>query len=68
VIDSRIDAAVNRRVTPEEMQYTLDREIPESERAGVEALVRWFTTRYPTPGERLRYVRQAHARWSRSRP
>ena len=26
-------------------------------------LIRWFRTRYPTPAERLAYVRQAYRRW-----
>ena len=66
MIDERIAAAIDRAVTPEEIQHALAREIPASEREDVEALIRWFTTRYPTPEQRLRYVRQAHARWRRS--
>ena len=65
--DARIEAAINRIVSAEEIQRALQREIPESERAEVEALVRWFTTRYPTTGARLRYVRQAYARWRKAR-
>ena len=63
-----LEEALNRTVTPDELQYALHREIPESERAEVEALFRWFTTRYPTPGERLRYIRHAYTRWSGRTP
>jgi hypothetical protein len=28
-------------------------------------LIRWFCKRYPTPYERLAYVRRAYARWTR---
>lgn len=66
MIDERIAAAIDRNVTADEIQDALVGEIPPSEREDVEALVRWFMTRYPTPEARLRYVRQAHARWRRS--
>ena len=68
MIDSRIEAAMNRIVSPEDVQRALHREIPQSERDEVEQLIRWFTTRYPTPEARLGYVRQAYARWRRLRP
>jgi hypothetical protein len=61
--DPRIDARINRMVTAEEIRRALDRRIPSSERDEVEQLIRWFTTRYPTAGARLRYVRQAYDRW-----
>ncbi len=66
MIDERIAAAIDRAVTPEEIGHALARDIPASEREDVEALVRWFTKRYPTPAARLQYVRQAHARWCRA--
>ena len=37
--------------------------ITDDERESVLALVRWFRRRYPTPAERLAYVRRAYARW-----
>jgi len=40
--------------------------ITQAERDEVEALVRWFRRRYPTPAERLAYVRRAYARWRRT--
>ncbi len=36
------------------------------EREEVLALRRWFCRRYPTPLERLAYVRRAVARWRRT--
>jgi hypothetical protein len=63
--DPRIDGAINRIVTAEEIRRALDRRIPASEREEVEQLVRWFTTRYPTAEARLGYIRQAYTRWRR---
>jgi hypothetical protein len=60
---AQVDAAINRRVTVEEVRHALERDIPPAERDEVLALVRWFTSRYPTGEQRLAYVRQAYARW-----
>lgn len=54
---------MNRAVTQEELREALDAPIPESERAEIVALCRWFTTRYPSAEARLGYVRQAYVRW-----
>jgi hypothetical protein len=59
-----VNEALNRRVTMEEVRYALERDIPPAERDEVLALVRWFTSRYPTAEQRLAYVRQAYARWA----
>jgi hypothetical protein len=67
VIPSQLERALNRIVTPEELQDALRREIPAAEREDVQALIHWFTTRYPSPEARLAYVRQAYARWRTSR-
>ena len=61
----RLAAEVNRELTAEEARAYLDQPITQTERDAVLGLVRWFTRRYPTPAERLAYVRRAHARWSR---
>ena len=37
----------------------------DAEREEILSLVRWFTRRYPTAGERLAYAREAYARWTR---
>jgi hypothetical protein len=63
VIPPAVVQALNRTVTPDELRRALTREIPDDEREDVQALIRWFTTRYPSPEARLAYVRQAYARW-----
>ncbi|HEX7780072.1 MAG TPA: hypothetical protein VF424_12565 [Vicinamibacterales bacterium] len=57
---------VNRELTPEEARAYLDQPVTPEERDSVLDLVRWFTTRYPTPLERLAYARRASHRWSRA--
>ena len=61
----RIRALTERRVTIGEVRSAVHDPISATEREDVAALVRWFTTRYPTPLERLAYVRRACARWQR---
>lgn len=39
--------------------------IDDEERQSTLELVDWFTRRYPTPLERLRYISKAYRRWSR---
>ena len=63
-MNDTLRAAVDRELTPEEFQAYLDQPITPAEREGVRDLVRWFTTRYSTPLERLAYVRRATRRWS----
>jgi hypothetical protein len=62
-IRERVNALTGRRVSADEVRRALHDPVPATEREDVAALVRWFTTRYPTPLERLAYIRQAHARW-----
>lgn len=38
--------------------------VSEDEREEALRLIRWFSTRYRTPAQRLAYVRRAYARWS----
>ena len=42
--------------------------LSEEEKAELLDLVRWFTTRYPTPASRLRYARKEQARRPRRPP
>jgi len=65
-VNRRIAAAVGRELSTEEARAYLDQPIAPEEREEVLALVRWFTTRYPTPALRLAYVRRAYARWTRA--
>ena len=48
----------DRQLSPEEFASYLASELSEEERAEKLALIRWFTTRYPTPAERLAYARR----------
>jgi hypothetical protein len=66
VIQRAVADAVNRVVTPEELRRALVEPVPRDEREEVMALVRWFTTRYPSAKARLSYVRRAYARWGRN--
>ena len=61
----RLAAEVNRELTADQARAYLDQPITPEERDAVLGLVRWFRHRYPTPAERLAYVRRAYARWSR---
>jgi hypothetical protein len=58
--------APDRRLSPDEARAYLDAPITDAERDAVRDLVRWFRRRYPTPVERLTYVRRAYARWRRT--
>lgn len=59
-------SAPDRRLSPAEARAYLDAPITDAERDAVRDLVRWFRRRYPTPVERLAYVRRAYARWRRT--
>lgn len=54
-----------RSLEPAEARAYLETPITDAERDEVRALVQWFRHRYPTPVERLAYVRRAYARWRR---
>lgn len=57
-------ASVDRELAPEEARAYLTHPVTPDERDQVLELVRWFRARYPTPLERLAYVRRAYQRWS----
>ena len=63
---ARLRAWSDRRLSGEELRERLDVPIGEDERAGVQALIRWFRRKYPTPADRLAYVRRTYARWTAS--
>jgi hypothetical protein len=56
----------DRQLSPGEARAYLDAPLTEAEREGVLELARWFRRRYPTPAERLAYVRRAYERWRRA--
>jgi len=60
-----IRLAAERQLTPEEAAPWLE-PASEAEREEILALRAWFCRRYPTPLERLAYVRRAYARWQRT--
>jgi hypothetical protein len=59
-----IRAASERVLSAEEAAAYLDAPVTPEERAEGLALIAWFRRRYPTPGERLAYVRRAYRRWT----
>ncbi len=63
-----IEALADRQLTAEEFREYEQAPLSASERDGTLALVEWFCRRYPTPAERLAYVRHAYARWRNLRP
>lgn len=62
----RIREEVERTLTPTEAEVYAEAPMTDFEREEILALARWFRTRYPTPLERLAYVRQAYIRWQRT--
>jgi hypothetical protein len=60
----RLRAEAERQLTPEERAAREAIPVTDAEREEVLSLVRWFCTRYPTPLERLAYVRRARRRWA----
>jgi hypothetical protein len=55
-----------RRLSAEEVAAALAVPITDEEAERVVELADWFCRRYPTPGERLDYVRRAYRRWTES--
>jgi hypothetical protein len=60
---TRIAHLIDRPVSAAELREALERPLPDNEREEIRALSRWFCRRYPTPLERLAYLRQAYRRW-----
>lgn len=63
---ARVRRMAERQVSAEELAAQLATPISAEERAAVLELVEWFERRYPTPAERLAYVRRAYRRWTRA--
>ncbi len=62
-VASRIKTLIERRLSPEEVKAALRVPIGADEREGILSLIAWFRRRYPTPADRLAYVRRAYRRW-----
>lgn len=52
----------DRRLSREEFEAWVKAPMSQSEEEGILTLVAWFVRRYPSPGERLAYVRRATRR------
>jgi len=57
-----------RQLSPDEVRAALAVPLGEREEEESRALIRWFRRRYPTPAERLAYVRRAYRRWQAAAP
>lgn len=58
-------ALAERRLSPEELDAYVNAPMSEEERRSIHELIDWFTRRYPTPAQRLAYVRRATRAWTR---
>jgi hypothetical protein len=65
---ARIRALAERQLSSEEIRAALAVPLGELEEEESRALIRWFRRRYPTPAERLAYVRRAYRRWLAAAP
>lgn len=63
---ARARKLADRRISAAELRHAEREPLSPAERAETLALVRWFCRRYPTPADRLAYVRRAYRRWTRS--
>ncbi len=62
-----LQAQADRPLSEDEIRARLATPVSEEERRETLALVAWFCRRYPTPADRLAYVRRAYRRWTRQR-
>jgi hypothetical protein len=56
----------DRVLSSEDARAYLAAPMADAERESIRELAGWFCRRYPTPLERLAYVRRAYARWQRT--
>jgi hypothetical protein len=63
-VAQRLRTIGERRLSAEEIESALSIPVSDSERAEVLSIRAWFTRRYPTPADRLAYVRRAYQRWA----
>lgn len=52
-----LEQSEERRLSPEEFAARASAPMADHEREDFHALVRWFTTRYPTAGARMQAIR-----------
>jgi hypothetical protein len=60
---AEIRRLAERRLSPQEFAALVEAPIDADERERMQALIDWFCRRYPTPLERLAYIRRAARRW-----
>ena len=65
---ARVRALAERELSPDEVRAALAVPLGDLEEEESRALIRWFRRRYPTPAERLAYVRKAYRRWQAAAP
>jgi hypothetical protein len=63
---ARLKALADQPLPTEEWKRLAAIPLTDDERERTLELVRWFVRRYPTPAERLAYVRLAYRRWTSS--
>ena len=60
---ARLRSIAERQLSPDEVRAALALPLGAAEEEDSRSLIRWFRRRYPTPAERLAYVRRAYRRW-----
>jgi len=60
---AKVRALSERQLSAEEVEAALRTPVSDWEREEILSLVAWFRRRYPTPADRLAYVRRAYRRW-----
>ena len=60
---AKVRALSERQLSVGEVDAALRTPVGDWEREEILSLVAWFRRRYPTPAERLAYVRRAYRRW-----
>ena len=63
----RVRVLSERVLGAEEFRAALAVPLGEAEEDDARSLIRWFRRRYPTPADRLAYVRRAYRRWTTAR-
>jgi hypothetical protein len=62
---AQISELTERRLSRDEVEAALRIPLGDEERREILSLIDWFCRRYPTPAERLAYVRRAYRRWTK---
>ena len=65
---ARIRRFADRELTVEEFGAALAVPVSAEEETEAREPIRWFRRRYPTPAERLAYIRRAYRRWTAAQP